>query len=97
LKHEKLPDVILYDSGKNWLYLIEAVTTHGSMSEKRVIELKNMFSDFAGELVFISAFPDISTFQRYASQICWETEVWISNHPDHMIHFNGDKFITTHD
>lgn len=32
VKHEKLPDVILYDSAKNWLFLIEAVTSHGPVS-----------------------------------------------------------------
>ena len=93
LRHEKLPDLVLFEERKNWLFLIEAITSHGPMSEKRVIELKDMLSQFSGDLIFISAFPDISTFQKYASEICWETDVWIANTPDHMIHFNGDKFL----
>ncbi|WP_199907084.1 BsuBI/PstI family type II restriction endonuclease [Campylobacter concisus] len=25
--------------------------------------------------------------------MAWETEVWITDMPDHMIHLNGDKFL----
>jgi hypothetical protein len=92
-KHDKLPDVVLYDSGKNWLYLIEAVTSHGPVSQKRVIEVKEMLSTSSAHLIFVSAFPDFKTFQKYASEISWETEVWISDIPDHLIHFDGEKFL----
>jgi hypothetical protein len=92
-KHDKLPDVVLYNNKKTWLYLIEAVTSHGPVSDKRMIEIKEMLSDSSAHLIFVSAFPDFRTFQKYASDISWETEVWISNNPDHMIHFNGDKFL----
>ena len=33
--HGKMPDVIIYDSKRNWLLLIEAVTSHGPISPKR--------------------------------------------------------------
>jgi len=92
-KHEKLPDTVLYDQENNWLFLIEAVTSHGPISDKRMIEIKEMLSDSSAHLIFVTAFPDFKTFQKYASEISWETEVWISKNPDHMIHFNGDKFL----
>lgn len=25
--------------------------------------------------------------------VAWETEVWIADNPDHLVHFNGDKFL----
>lgn len=25
--------------------------------------------------------------------LAWETEVWIADMPDYMIHLNGDKFL----
>ena len=25
--------------------------------------------------------------------IAWETEVWLADVPEHMIHFNGDRFM----
>jgi len=92
-KHEKLPDIILYDCNNKWLFLIEVVTSHGPMTPKRVIELEEMFKACDIGKVFVTAFPDISEFKRHTGEIAWDTEVWIADIPDHMIHFNGDKFI----
>jgi type II restriction enzyme len=33
--HGKLPDVVLLDEKKNWIFLIETVTSHGPVSPKR--------------------------------------------------------------
>jgi hypothetical protein len=30
---------------------------------------------------------------KYLRDISWETEVWIAESPDHMIHFNGERFL----
>jgi adenine-specific DNA-methyltransferase len=88
-QHDKLPDVVLYRKDRNWLYLIEAVTSHGPVNPKRRIELEKMLAKCSAERIFLSAFPDSATFRRYAADIAWETEVWIAEQPDHMIHFNG--------
>lgn len=92
-KHDMLPDVILYLEEKNWLFLIEAVTTHGPVSPKRYSELEDMLASSRCERVYVSAFPDGKTFRKYAGDIAWETEVWIAESPEHMIHFNGPKFL----
>lgn len=92
-KHDKLPDVILFDQDREWLYLIEAVTSHGPVSPKRRVELDDMLKDCPAGLVYVSAFPDFTTFRNFLSEIAWETEVWLSEMPDHMIHFNGDRFM----
>jgi type II restriction enzyme len=92
-EHDKLPDVILFRSAPTWLYLIEAVTSHGPVSPKRHKELEVVFGKSRGERVYVTAFPNTAAFRKYASQIAWETEVWLADHPDHMIHFNGDKFL----
>ncbi|SFP01743.1 BsuBI/PstI family type II restriction endonuclease [Hydrogenimonas thermophila] len=89
----QLPDVILYDCKKNWIYLIEAVTTHGPIDQKRINDLETMFKNCFSDKIYITAFPDRKTFRKYTADIAWETEVWIANEPDHMIHFNGDKFM----
>ncbi len=91
--HSKLPDVILFDSRRNWLVLVEAVTSHGPMTPKRIIELKEIFSASKAGLIFVSAFPDLAEFRKHIRQIAWDTEVWIAEIPDHMIHYNGDKFL----
>lgn len=91
--HDKLPDLILLDTQKNWLFLIEVVTSHGPMSPKRLVELEAMFSNCKMGKVFVTAFPDFEEFRKHTSGISWETEVWIAENPDHMIHYNGDRFM----
>ena len=93
-RHNKLPDVVLYDSQKNLLILLEAVTAHGPLSPKRQIELEETLKDCKAKRIYVSAFPDLREFKKHIDNIAWETEVWIENNPDHMIHFNGPKFFT---
>ena len=92
LEHGKFPDVILYDK-RNWLFLIEAVTSHGPVSPKRHFELEKLLENCTAGKVYVTAFLDVSTFKKFANDIAWETEVWISEMPSHMIHYNGDKFL----
>lgn len=92
-EHDKLPDVVLYDEKRNWLFLVEAVTSHGPMSPKRVQELKAALQACAATRLYVSAFPDFREFKRHLNNIAWETEVWIAEIPDHLIHFDGDKFL----
>lgn len=93
MSHDKLPDVVFYDKGRNWLFLIEAVTSHGPVSAKRHAELEAVLRDCPAGRVYVTAFMDFSAFKKYASDIVWESEVWIAGFPDHLIHFNGDKFL----
>ncbi len=92
-EHSKLPDVVIYDNNKNWLYLIEAVTSHGPMSPKRIVELEEFLKDCPAGKIYVSAFPDFSEFKNHTNDIAWDTEVWIMEFPEHMIHFNGDRFL----
>ena len=89
----KLPDVVMYLKSKNWLLLIESVTSHGPVDGKRYEELKHLFKESTADLVFVSAFPDKKTLNKFISEISWETEAWIADSPTHLIHFNGDKFL----
>ena len=52
-----------------------------------------MFGKSKVGLVFVSAFPDFAEFRRHMKDIAWETEVWIAEIPDHLIHYNGDRFL----
>jgi hypothetical protein len=92
-KHDKLPDIVLYDTKQKWLFLIEVVTSHGPMSAKRVFELKKMLSPCSCSLVFVSVFLNFEAFRKYLKAVAWETEVWIAEIPDHLIHYNGHKFL----
>lgn len=89
----KAPDVLIYDTGRDWIIIVEAVTSHGPVDQKRKNELTELFADVRPGLVFVTAFPDRKTFARFHAAIAWETEVWIADAPDHMIHFNGERFL----
>lgn len=91
--HDKMPDIVLYSPEKNWLYFIEAVTSVGPMDPKRVGEIEGMTAHVSAGKVYVTAFPDFRTFRRFSESLAWETEVWIAEMPDHMIHLNGDKFL----
>jgi len=97
LEHGELPDIITYSENKNWLYVIEAVYSCNPIDIKRKIKIEELCKNCVADIVYISAFPDRKTFMRFAPVIAWETEVWIAEAPDHMIHFNGDKFLGPHE
>ena len=91
--HDKMPDVVLYCEDKNWLYFIESVTSVGPMDPKRIKEIKEMTEDVTAGKIFVTAFLNFKTFKKFSESLAWETEVWIADMPDHMIHLNGDKFL----
>lgn len=92
-EHGKMPDVVVHHVEKNWLLLIEAVTSHGPVNSKRRQELKELFSGSTAGLVFVTAFLDRRAMLKYLNDISWETEVWIAESPTHLIHFNGERFL----
>jgi len=91
--HDKMPDVVLYSEDKNWLYFIEPVTSVGPMEPKRIKEIEEMTEGVSAGKIFVTAFLDFKTFKKFSDTLAWETEAWIADMPDHMIHLNGDKFL----
>jgi len=91
--HGKMPDVILHFVEKNWLLLVESVTSHGPVDGKRHAELAKLFAGSTAGLVYVTAFPNRSIMGRYLGEIAWETEVWVADAPSHLIHFNGERFL----
>lgn len=93
ISHEELPDVIAFSKEKNWIYLIEAVHSSGPISELRLLQLQKLTEKCTADIVYVTAFLNRSKFRQFMADIAWETEVWIADNPDHMVHFNGDKFL----
>jgi hypothetical protein len=91
--HGKMPDVILFCPKRQWLLLVESVTSHGPVDGKRHAELAQLFADSQAGLVYVTAFPNRSLLSRYLGEIAWETEVWVADAPSHLIHFNGERFL----
>lgn len=91
--HDKMPDVVLYREDKDWIYFVESVTSVGPMDPKRLVEIGQMTGNVTSGMIFVTAFLDFKTFKKFSEKLAWETEVWIADMPDHMIHLNGDKFL----
>lgn len=91
--HDKMPDVVFYDEKKDWLYFVEAVTSVGPMGPKRIVELADLTKNVKAGKIFVTAFLDFRTYKKFAADLAWDTEVWIADMPEHMIHLNGDKFL----
>ncbi len=95
--HGKMPDVVLHYPEKNWLLLVESVTSHGPVDGKRHAELSGLFAGSTAGLVYVTAFPNRAVMGRYLGDIAWETEVWVADAPSHLIHFNGERFLGPYD
>jgi adenine-specific DNA-methyltransferase len=91
--HGKMPDVIVHFTEKNWLVLIEAVTSHGPINPKRKTELENLFKSSTIPLVMVTAFLSRKAMAEYLSDIAWETDVWVAEEATHLIHFNGEHLL----
>jgi hypothetical protein len=89
----KMPDVVVHDTKRNWLLLIEVVISAGPVDGKRRKELKELFSGCKAGLVFVTAFSTRDIMRSFLTQISWETEVWVAENPEHLIHFNGERFL----
>ena len=70
---------------------------------EKIIELTNEYiesmpkkerkKDVTAGKIFVTAFLDFKTYKKFAEELAWETEVWIAEMPEHMIHLNGDRFM----
>lgn len=94
--HDKMPDVVLYRADKDWIYFIESVTSVGPMNSKRIKEITDMTRNVTAGKIFVTAFLNRATFKKFCDDLAWETEVWIADNPDHLIHLNGDRFMGPH-
>lgn len=95
-EHGKMPDLVVYQASKNWLFLMEAASTHGPVDHIRYSELSRMFAGSSAGVVYVSCFPNRSIMRRFLGDLAWETEVWLASDPTHMIHLNGDRFLGPH-
>ncbi|BEH02014.1 BsuBI/PstI family type II restriction endonuclease [Brooklawnia propionicigenes] len=92
-EHGKMPDLVIYIPDRNWLVLLEAASSHGPVDSKRHAELADLFAESTAGLVYVSCFPDRAELRKYVDKVAWESEVWCADHPTHMIHYNGERFL----
>ena len=92
-EHGKMPDLVVYQASSNWLFLMEAASTHGPVDHIRYSELSRMFAGSSAGIIYVSCFPNRSVMRRFLADLAWETEVWLASDPTHMIHLDGDRFL----
>ncbi|HEY9627510.1 MAG TPA: BsuBI/PstI family type II restriction endonuclease, partial [Coleofasciculaceae cyanobacterium] len=70
-------------------------TTRTSSSYRSYFSLQkgDMLPECSAGVVYISAFENMQKFAQFSKEIGWETEVWVADNPDHMIHFDGERFL----
>lgn len=57
-KMTMMPDVVLYSEDKNWIYVVESVTSVGPMDAKRILEIAEMTKNVVAGKIFVTAFPE---------------------------------------
>lgn len=90
---EDVARLLVYREDKDWLYFIESGTSVGPMDNKRIVELQELTKNVKSGKIFVTAFLDFKTFKKFLESLAWDTEVWMVDMPDHMIHLNGDRFL----
>lgn len=93
ISHEELPDIIAYSTREKWLYLIEAYHTSNPIDNVRLKILREKTASCTCQVIFVTAFLTRAKFRSKAGELAWETEVWIAEEPDHLIHFDGKKYL----
>ena len=92
----KLPDMILYLPQKKWLYLIGIADAGNLITARRQRSFEQALSMSQARAVHVNVFAGFEEYSRHVGQIAWDSEVWIAETPEHMIHHNGDRFLGPH-
>jgi BsuBI/PstI restriction endonuclease domain/BsuBI/PstI restriction endonuclease HTH domain/C-5 cytosine-specific DNA methylase len=90
---DRLPDVVAYEPKRDWVFLIEAVHSSNPVDEERHELLMRITKECTAGRVFVTAFLTKKAFRKWVTRIAWETEVWIADEPDHLVHFDGERFL----
>lgn len=63
------------------------------MDPKRIREIEEMTQNVTAGKIYVTAFLDFKTYKKFSDLLAWDTEVWLAENPDHMIHLNGGRFL----
>lgn len=80
-----LPDIILYQEQKQFLFLIGISTMSGTMSVPRKAALEQQIAERGLRCIYVSAFFDRQDYTSGINKIAWHSYAWLAHEPDHMI------------
>jgi type II restriction enzyme len=89
----KMPSLVLYHPTRDWLLLVESATSDGPIDEERLEDLARLFNNAKPGLVYVTAFSSRSSMTKHPGFVAWGTHAWFADEPEHMIHFNGIRFL----
>lgn len=92
-KGEILPDVVAMSQRDHLLFIIECVYSSGPVSASKKLRYETLVTGISLPVVFVTTFLTQTKFRSLVPDIAWESEVWIAEHPDHLVHFNGERFL----
>lgn len=87
---EAMPDLVIHDLERDWLFLMDIASPFRRMDESRRDGLRAFFEPCERHLVLFSVFPDMDRYALDAKSIAWGTHAWIAKEPKHTIH-HGDR------
>jgi hypothetical protein len=83
-------------SGARKQTIIESVYTTNPVTKIRHLDLERITEGAKYPRVYVSVFRNRQALREHLLDISWETEVWLVDEPDHLLHFDGDKYIVPH-
>jgi hypothetical protein len=89
----KLPDVILYLPKRRLLILLELNTP---ITPKRRNQVERLLADCSTKREYVSVLSGWQAFSRTGNDFAWDAHVWLAETPEHMLHYNGEKFLGPH-
>jgi len=72
---------------------MEAVKSKGPFDEERHRALQELFATPVAGLIFVNCFENREAMRQWLPELAWETEAWVAEDPDHLIHLNGSRFL----
>jgi hypothetical protein len=92
-KLEKLPDAVLHLPKRNLLILL---TLNAPITTKQRNRIERWLAECMAKREYVSALSDWQALSRAGNSFAWDTHVWLAEEPEHMIHWNGEKFLGPH-
>lgn len=94
--NDRLPDLIIHHREKNWLVLIDAVTSRKTVDAVRRSELEFLFAASSARPVFVLAFTNRAAMAYCLEDIASGSDVWVAwaaDEPSHLIEFNDTRLL----
>lgn len=93
----KLPDVAIYDRRKKLLMLITTVVKPCLIDSEQHDTLQRMLQNCRVRPLFVFAFRSRKDMTSLLDRFYWPSIAWAAEEPEHLIHFNGERFLMPHD